>query len=554
MYTKENINSSLMIKQSNWLSREFSSSRIFLFSIIIVNITLFLRLFTYDFLPFGDWIPHIYNSRIINELIFHSGSGISKYYEMYYAHCTNMTDHFIMAALMNVMSSKIASQIVIAMVFFSMQFGMYFLLKTLKINIWWTFLIIPFIFNSLFIGGMINYNIAIGLMLMFIALWIKYLKDPHIILSVALFFFPLIIYITHIFIYGIANLAVAVLISVTLIISFKDNRAEFFKRKIHLKRVSLFVFSNILSGIIFLQYFFQKTHVSSSFSSSNFSSQPVKELFSLHFLFGYQGVKEGHTFSIFIIALIALIVLGILTITISRIRKNECKEGLFSSRNNVFVITSLIMITLLFMALLLLPGKIVGAGSSIHKRVQLLLAIFMVIFIIIMVSKSKYEKISLLLIIPALISTYMHKDVICDFIDEEIYPVAEYLMHSSDDWSDYSSAMLVTRDTKWFMAHVSNALGAENKVICYENYEATGGHFLTARVKENPLILIDKDSRFFGYDEIAWELIIPDHEPDYLLMLQKDNPVMLPENLYSRYDTISANTVGLYRIIEMRRR
>ncbi len=543
-----------MIQQSNWLSRVFSSSRIFIFSVIIVNITIFLRLFSYDFLPFGDWIPHIYNSRIINELIFHPQSGISGFYEMYYSHCTNMTDHFIMAALINVMSSRAASQIVIAVVLFSMQFGMYLLLKTLKINIWWTFLMIPFIFNSLFIGGMINYNIGIGLMLMFMALWIKYLREPNIILAVGLFLFPLIIYVTHIFIYGIASLVVVVLFSVTLIASFKDKRAGFFKSKTHYKRVSLFVFSNILPGIIFLRYFFQRTQVSSSFSFSNFSLQPIKELFSLRFLVGYQGVSEGHTFGVFIISLISLIVFGILTVMISRIRKSECKAGLFSSRNNVFVITSLIMITLLFLALLLLPGKIVGAGSSIHKRVQLLLAVFMVVFIIVMVSKSKYEKFSLLLIVPALISTYMHKNVICDYIDKQIYPVAEYLIHSSDEWNDYSSAMLISRDTEWYMAHINNALGAENKVVCYENYEATGGHFITARVKDNPLTLIDKNSRFFGHDEIAWELIIPDHEPDYLLMLQKDKPIILPEELYWRYDTISANSVGLYRIIEMRRR
>lgn len=536
------------MKQISIFKKNIKAEWLFYICITVFNIYIGVQLFQLEFLPLCDWVPHIYNSGIIHELLFHSESSMHDYYMLDYSFFTNLTDHFLLAGIRTFTGGAIASQIVVLIVFIIMQAGFYLFLKTLKINQWWTFLIVPFLINGSFINGMMNFNIGIGLLFFLLSLWLKYYKKPSVPLLLMLILLPSLLYITHIFVYGVSTMAVGVFICMSIVFQLRKRKSLLFS----LKSLALFIISNTLPGLLFLNYFFTKTHVSSSITFDTIRLSQLMDFFNLQFLVGYNSKHEGLALTIIMITFGVLLLLSAISWLVPALRKHNIANK-SDEYVQLYSVSNIVVIIVLIIALLLVPGKVVGAGNFIDMRIQMLLCIFCLIFIASMVSKAKYERLFLLAIIPALIGANIHKDYLLDYWQTKGYPVAVYMKNLSNSWDDYSSVMVIKGDIPWYMLHYGNALGIENNVICYENYETYSGHFCVNRVEGSPLTDINHKAMFFRPAQVPWDIILPDDTPDYIVLLSMKERIELPDEVQQLYIFESEQQVGFFHLEVMRK-
>ncbi|NCD40806.1 MAG: hypothetical protein EOL88_01805 [Bacteroidia bacterium] len=533
----------------------FSPAMLTAILLIIINISIGYRVFQFDVLPLADWSAHIYNSRILQQLLFAPGQGMENFYRTEVLHFTNMTDHVMMALLMNFMHGAMASRIVILFMVISLQLSFLYFLSGLKINPLWSLLILPILINSSSIAGMINFNLAVAFMLLLLGLWIRHLSRPRFTQYLILAVLPLLIYCTHIFIFGIAAAATFLLILFFLI--FRNTSKE--KKKTpsaFLPLSGLFLLSNSIPGLLFFRYLFFSTKIASSLTPDFNIFKTLAALIHLECLKGYDTGIDRTGLHILSITLGMLILLSLLTVFLKFFRRpTPHAANTLRQRMTLVTVRMLTGIWLfLFAALLLLPNQITGAGSYVDMRLEFMLVLFSIMLIAVYMHKSAFRKGYLIFLIPLLIGAEMHRKEIFAFWEKNNDPVITCFYSLSSEWEPFSSVAVIKKNVPWYLKHSDNALGIEKNIICYNNYETLSGHFMTRRNEGSLLDSINYYSRYFDYDQVAWNRIVPGQEPDYLVLLSGSGTIPLPDTVKTAYTQVKKQTAGFYQVEVLKHR
>ena len=482
-------------KFTRWVQPLLTEKWLF-YTLVIINVWPFL---SFHYFPTYDGPAHLYNSKLINELLFFDNKTVAEFFVLQLALLPNWTGHALLSVL-NLMLPANVSELIMATGFFVL-FPVLFrrLVKALNPNSHLSMLILPFTYNFLFVMGFFNFSIATLFLFIVLTFWIEK-KDDLISLkngvTLALLFFC--IYLSHIFIFTTALLILGLYTVYPLISKF--NKASEVKIKVGLNLLFLITTASIP---IFLSIHF----FSNRPALSNFEFLDLKTLlldgFTFKMLMAFAPSKE----EIYTTALSVITGLFLMVRIWKRISSPRSIEG-----NDFWL-----MIAIVFLILYFTMPNFSGLGGFYSFRLFFLFSLFLLVWIIL---QKEHERIDLFLAIAFVITSFMLSDVKNQYL-RKCDEIAQSISGMSANIEKDAVVMPIDNSQNWFMRHMSNYLGTDKPIIILENYEATVGYFPVNWTKGfyplNTLILNDA-SPFFTL-KFEHPSVMNGRPVDYFLVL-----------------------------------
>jgi len=171
-------------------------------------VTLF-PILLFETFPTVDGPAHLYNSRLIHELLTENTDYLFNFFKFNKDFIPNWLGHFVLSNLMFLFPALIAEKIVLSIYIILLPFSVRFLWKELSIGCqvdsFALYFIFPFSYSFLFYFGFYNFHLGMVLLFFTIGLWIKYsksspIKTRHLAFLILL---TLAIYFSHLFVFAI---------------------------------------------------------------------------------------------------------------------------------------------------------------------------------------------------------------------------------------------------------------------------------------------------------------------------------------------------------------
>ncbi len=421
-----------------------------------------LQIWLPDFYLTGDGPTHLYNARMLKDV----WAGEGDYYLGFYsisAHVDpNWTGHIILAKLLSVASPAVAEKLFITLYVIIFITGFKKLISVVEGNKYLPLVAFVFLFSHTLTKGFYNFNMSIGLSIWLIAMWLSYLKAPGIKKFIIIIVITAITFVTHPigWVFGMGVCFLSVLSSV--ISSEKQSKWRFLISQSLLLLLTALPFVWLLYGYnsrhqsdVHLAY--HKDRFGKIFEFADFTTHTsAEEVWA-----GWMG------YSLVYIVLIALL------------------YGLvFKKIDKKYLLMILLPFILLFVYLYV-PENMSGGGMLDMRARQLLLlslglsfmfiklehyqTVFFSVLFFVFYSAISIARIPTLVRAGKAISEYISLNA---SIDKESVLLPLSFSHNGRLVNgDYIS------DKNWLFQHAAGYIGAANKLIVLDNYEANTGYF-----------------------------------------------------------------------------
>lgn len=502
----------------------------FFYLMVIIHLA---PIFVSHYFPTADGPAHLYNSRLILELLTNYQSPIGDFFAFNSFLNPNLIGHFILSGLILVFPAFIAEKLLLLIYLIGLPLSFRYLFKKLQLkNSYLIYFIFPFTYSFLFYFGF--YNFLIGLVFFFftLAYWIESINNRlHLKQGIVLFILTACIFFSHLF---------ALLMLSICLVSFNipHIKSQFNSKKRNTALSQLGIQLLIIAPTLILSVVFL---VNNSVQTGEFKYLPLSELWEMiQQVQPVKGVKYGKEaiFSKWIFILLAAISLYLLVFRLKEIR---------SSVNQKSILWGLISIICLI-ALFISPDSSQSMGF-ISSRILLFFFLFYIIFLATQKLPAWLKVVSFLLInyvnIALLKIYYLNA--------QENKELVEGISEAAQKVDAYSVILPINTSENWQFAHFSNYLGAEKPVIVTENYEATLNYFpLKWKKKTMAQIPYQESGEKVIHATISSQLV--DHI-DYIFIMQNEQPSeSLPEYLKSIEQRIGliykneTNSILLFKI------
>ena len=426
------------------------------------------------FFPTVDGPAHLYNSRLILELLKDSNSILNDYFIFNVNINPNLTGHVLLSLFLSIFPAFIAEKIVLLIYLIGLPVSMRYLFNSLSIkNKYLLYLVFPFTYSFLFFYGFYNFNIGLVLFFWGLGLWVKYLDRMNIKKAIILAFISTLICLSHLFVFAIF-LMVIIFLNISYILP-KNPYYEKDKRNI----VRLFVLQLLALSvglIIAVSYFINSP--GHNLDPEYFSSGEIISL--LKSVSPAKGINYGKA-NIFTQWIFYIIVAFLLHFVISKIFAS-IKNREYKMRNPLWLIISSVILILVF----IIPDGI-GTGGFITHRLILFFFLFLIIGLALQKVNFWFRLVIFTIIIYVNFALILHnKKSISDHceIASEINTASEYLEPNS-------TVLPIISSDNFILNHISNYSGVNKPMIILKNYEATLNYFpLKWNYEEMPRLLL----------------------------------------------------------------
>jgi hypothetical protein len=485
------------------------------------------------YFPTADGPAHLYNSRLILELLTNNQSPIGEFFAFNSFLNPNSIGHLILSGLMLVFPAFIAEKLLLSIYLIGLPISFRYLFMKLQFkNTYLIYFIFPFTYSFLFYFGF--YNFLIGLVFFFftLAYWIESIKNNlHLKQGMVLFILTLCIFLSHLFVLLMFSLCLVSFNIPHIKALFNSNQRNTAISQLGIQL--LIIAPTLILSILFLGYNPVQTGELNYLSLSELwemiqQVQPVK------------GVKYGKEaiFSKWIFILLAATSLYLLVFRLKKIKSTVNQKSL------LWGLVSIVCLIALFKS----PDSSQSMGF-ISSRIILFFFLFYIIFL----STQKIP--SWLGIISFLLINYVNIALLKIYYQnaQENKGIVESLSEAVQKVEVYSIILPINTSENWQFAHFSNYLGVEKPVVVTENYEATLNYF--------PLKWKKKTMAQIPYQESGEKVInaiianqLVEHI-DYIFILQKkstseSSPLYL-KNIMHRINLIyknEENNILLYKL------
>ncbi len=432
-----------------------------------------LPVLLFRFFPSMDGAAHLYNSRLILELLFGGTETIRSFYEFTPVPVPNWLGHFILSSGLLVLPAFMAEKVLLVLYAVGLPYAFRHLVRTVgPNNIEYSYFILPFCYSYLFTLGFYNFSLAIMIMFLVLAKWLRLEKVPHRSFGQVsgLATLLLLLYFAHIFVFGLTLFLLAFLSFMSSFRCIRWSAAwlnEMYRSMLP-KALSLAgaAFIPLLLSVVY--YLNMPKALEYTFVSR---SELVEWVFNLRPLISYnielEGVYTRQIFSVLVIFSIATFLSGAW-----RTFRHH-KERTSTYRQELLSISTWWAICLIFLFLYLLMPD----GNGVAGYMSIRLGLLLLMFVLVALSLHRVPKWSIwsaivLMMIPYSSLWKYHIAVIKDQnrIAKNIELAGEYL-------SPGSVVYPVNRSNNWLAPHYSNYLGVNRPVVILENYEAGLGYF-----------------------------------------------------------------------------
>ncbi len=407
-----------------------------------------------------DGPAHLYNSRIIVELVSNSNSPIEQFFNFNTQISPNWSGHFILSSFMFFLPAFVAEKIVLIICLIGLPLSLRYLLKTLNVkSYYFIYMVFPFTYSFLFYYGFYNFNLGIILLLFGISFWIKMKDDYTFKKSLKLFIISTLICLTHLFIFSIFLLSIFILNLNSFKLFFQSDKI------VKQKLVKNYFFQLlILSPAIILFLVFQFNNQSTGTNPTYLIFQDI--LSSLKYIMPAKGINyEGYSIFNKVILYIFLL-LYIYLFWKKFLTKKTDKVKIF--KHPELLILSFILLLFSFF----LPDSS-GSFSFITSRFLLLFFLFLLIWTAIQDVPNAFKILifTLLNIVNTLIISHNYHSIKkgCE-LAEETNKISELI-------KPYSVVLPINLNNSKIYDHISNYLGVDKPMVIIENYEALLNYF-----------------------------------------------------------------------------
>ena len=427
----------------------------FFYTLVLLNL---LPVFVTLYFPTVDGPAHLYNSRLILDLLTNDQSPLVDFYAFNNNVNPNWSGHFILSGLLYIFPAFLAEKILLLLylIFFPISFRFLFNVINAR-GKFLVYFIFPFTYSFLFYYGFYNFHIGLVFYFLTIGFWIKFqnlgLNYYKIFL---LFLLTLCVFFSHLFILALLLITITILNIENLISLFGNNI-----KKRQLSAKSLLQQIGILLPVLILSFFYfysspigvAKPEYIDSDDLWNFilQVQPAK---------GISYGKEG-IFTKWIIILLSLIISYLIIYKLKSFRKTSKTSIIWGS------------LTLFsFILIFIVPDGTISFGF-VSSRLILFFFLFLIIFL------ATQEVTSWIKIIAFLIINYINIALIIVYTESscEMNKISKNLILASKKIPPYSIVFTINDNQNWLFAHLSNYLGVDKPLIISENYEATLNYF-----------------------------------------------------------------------------
>ncbi len=468
---------------TNTTKMSFLNKPVVIYSVVFLLFLIGMSpILCYNYFPTVDGPAHLYNARIIREMLFGDYQFYSTFYHFNNFLLPNWIGHIIAVASGFVLPLWAIEKLLILIIVAGTPLTILLLLNTLKIKLPWHFLLlIPFTYSLPLYLGFFNFLIGIPILFYATSLWIKWtiLKSYRYWIFVCsvislLYFSHLMVFILSAILLGIHH----------LLTEGKKGFQNFFSI-LNVQKLSCFIPGSILSIYFISQRGMEGYKGTTSKLSFDFLFGWFIEAGSLAGLNG--GIESPYT-RVFAM----LLALLFLFVVISRIKMGS------SLQNSDFLLFFSIFIMILYF---LFPDG-VASGGFVSVRLLYVFLLFLTLWIIsqklpVMVSFSS-----------GIVAVWVSFSTLSYRLDvaKDLNSHAKEIVSLSHSIKPGSVVLPLNYSGNWLHTNLSNYMGAERNILVLDNYEAKFNEFPLKWNSEkapgenagsfphsiNPIITVDK--------------------------------------------------------------
>jgi hypothetical protein len=421
----------------------------------------------FKFFPTMDGPAHLYNSNLLNELIFSPNSSIGDYYVLNPILVPNLLSHLILSLFNLLLPAFWAEKILIIAYLFLLPVSFRSLTKFYnKASL--SYLIFPFCYSFLFYLGF--YNLSISFILLFFTLLFWKKNENRLNIKSLLFLFLLVTstYFAHIFVFVflVFTLLFDILLSWLNEIMHKKNNIRLYASK------SLFVVVAAMPALVLLFIFMSNTNfeVSSAVLSTAELIKWIKDVRPLIALGYEQELRFTEVYYHLLLALSSILFFVKIQDYKSKYSKSILSLTLFKPLihpKSVYFFTSIVVLFLYF----IVPNS--SSAGMMSDRLCLMFFLYSIIWIAIADYPLWLRKVSIVVIL------YVNFGLVSRYIKATsgLNTAAIAINEASYKIKPYSTVLPINNSDEWLQPHFSNYLGIDKPLIILENYEATVGWF-----------------------------------------------------------------------------
>ena len=453
---------------------KFSSiEKVFFFAIAVLNL---IPAFASEFFATMDGAAHLYNSRIITELLVNSNSALADFFSFNSIPVPNWTGHFILSLFNLFLPANYAEKILVIIYLIGLPYSFRYLVKKINPdNMLLSYFIFPFTYSFLFLLGFYNFSLALVFLFFTLGFWMDNEKKDFTKGSIFILFLLITLtYFSHAFVFAILLFLLAAHIVFNNFFQHLDQLGLMFSNIF--KRLKVLVIASFIPVLLFLYYIYS-THT----DTSNLSYVSPKELMewlkNLRPLIVYNSVmEEAYTKKIvYLLALLCVIaVYDRINLILNRNEKLSVANKIYKVIKYFFALSDFWLIAA--GAFLYLYFKLPDSdGNAGYVSVRLGLLFFLIL--ILWLSSKKIPQWFSLTIISLLLFCHFSLNNYYTTVLKDLGKMAFSCNSAAKQIAPGSIVLPLNYSDNWLVGHFSNYLGAEKPMIILENYECSAGYF-----------------------------------------------------------------------------
>lgn len=440
--------------------------------LIILILNLLPVAFT-QFVPTLDGPAHLYNSSLIDHILFGSNELLSKFYKFTPDPVPNWSGHFILSFFKLFLPGYVSEKIFVICYAVLLPLTFRYLVKSINPNnYFFCYLIFPFVYNFPYFLGF--YNFCIGLIFLFLTLgfWIrrcdKEFTKKHILWLFILFTTT---YFSHVFVFVMLLFITGIHLSITTfpLLLLKENKGLIFNNM--KRRIGILLLTALPAIAMTIYYFYNH----SALVNYTYISKPelVSWLKNIRPTIVFNIIDEEKYTKKFNYILGILFIIGLYNRICTIQAQNEMR-GTKSAFRTLMDPTDSWLISAL--AFLILYFKLPDADGS-AGYVSIRLALLFYLFLIVWICSQKFPRWLALATIPIMLFYNFKLNVYYESEISDMDETAQECYKAMSFIKPNSVVLPLCFADDWMKGHFSNYMGSDKPMIILENYESATGYF-----------------------------------------------------------------------------
>jgi len=452
---------------------------------LLITLVNLLPVLLVKYFPTVDGPAHLYNSKLMAELLGNPSGLLGEYFTIENVIPTNLTDHYFFLLTGYFLPGFLSEKLLMLFYLAGLPYAFRYYIRSINSEgTYLSWFIFPFTYSFLFFYGFFNFSIALVFFFISLAYLKKFYNRPSAVNFITFLILTFLVCISHAVVFMILLLYLAVFYHREIFLLLSGNPLEM--KKPAMEKLSILVFVLIPSLLLIIISSVRSQPLGLPNDYMDFSGhlkwirqiQPAKGIL-------YHREDIYTTWLFYLLVFLTIVTIYNMIFTGMSYPKGRIRFALNRDKKNM-PDKILLIITIFILGLyLILPDGLRGYGFVSSR-----LLLFFFLFLIAWIASGHMHfwiRITAILVIIT-----MNSFLLSIYIAESrklSYSACE-LEKAADMVPPNSIVLPIDRSEKWIYGHFSNYMGINKPMVILENYEAELDYFPVGwNIKKMPRIL-----------------------------------------------------------------